>query len=336
MSPRAKGVLARALVVLVVLLVACASTVITAHAGALPTSRLTSDGKFDYTERALAFTPWWGHFNDPTLDSLLQGVGTEAEAATGASVAAEYVKAKVLDYRLAAYREIVKVTDLELTGITQSTGGPADAVQTMLLERRGESTRSAAELERSLDDCIGVLAQQARVSPTRLRTVLADDRLRGLPHFDMQVPARLPANIVRSRPDVERAEAVLLLGMARASRERPLLRPRCSKVGSSPPSRQSTRGRTWLAMARRRLIDPQPGGDGQRSVPRRRGKFSRIRVLKSPWRSGASSLSTAASFERGACSTYAMSSCRLPKRFARWRQAPNSRFGSATYDSSST
>jgi outer membrane protein TolC len=150
---------------------------------------------------------WWTGFQDPALDRLQSAAQRHQATVTPpvqAETAAAYIVWRVQTLRLQNATELRGLASAQRARV--AGGSPTrDAAQVVRVidQRIGEAEQMAQALRLHRDSALQRLQQLTGLDPDDLRAVLAASQATGqLPVFRHEVPQRLPARVLRSRPDV--------------------------------------------------------------------------------------------------------------------------------------
>jgi hypothetical protein len=186
----------------------------------------TAGAKADWTAPAAAaatscpFEPasgtWWLGFNDAVLN-LLHALAARRSAAAPsrndgcapAALTASYVQLRVLGLRLTVLQSMLATASRQ-EKLIGSGNAQADSARDMLAQRVEVMTGQIRNLQLQRLHFLQVLSQYTGLPEAQMTEVLQPTfREQTVPRFFMDLPVRLPAELLRQRSDVARLERQL-------------------------------------------------------------------------------------------------------------------------------
>jgi hypothetical protein len=184
---------------------------------------------------------WWAGFNDVALNLLHAMAANRSSGGGGAAavrndgcaptaLTAAYVQLRVLSLRLAVLQSMLVTTGRQTTllgsgnGSNGSNGGEgqpqaqANSAREVLAQRAEATAAQMRSLQAQRLDALQMLSQHTGLAQAQVGTVLQPMlREASVPRFFMNLPARLPADLLRQRSDVARLERQLTKESVRSS-----------------------------------------------------------------------------------------------------------------------
>lgn len=160
-----------------------------------------------------------------------------ARVALAADVAQAYVDLRAAQAQRAALQRSVETSD-ELARILATSAGAGFASQADAADARrlAESTRTRLPglviEERRAENVLAVLRGKAPGTEDTQTQAVIERRDAPVPHLELASAPAAPADLLRLRPDVARAEALTLIAAARLGAARADLLPRINLTGS--------------------------------------------------------------------------------------------------------
>jgi outer membrane protein TolC len=172
---------------------------------------------------------WWAGFNDTVLNLLhAMAAGRGARATTRnddcapAALTVAYVQLRVLSLRLTVLQSMLATANRQSTLIGSGSGSgngnaTADSSRDVLARRVESITTQIRNLQLLRLHFLQVLSQQTGLPEMQMTEVLRPTlREQTVPRFFMNLPARLPAELLRQRSDVAHLERQLTKESARS------------------------------------------------------------------------------------------------------------------------
>ena len=146
-------------------------------------------------------------------------------------VASTYVEIRVLEERLTLARDNVRVQreGLDVARVRYEAGGTSELDLQQARTLLSDTEASIPQLEIGLRQTEHALSVLLGSPPTELSRIVSGSR--GIPVAPMAVAAGIPADLLRRRPDVRRAERALAAQSARIGVAKADLLPRLQLVG---------------------------------------------------------------------------------------------------------